>query len=112
RKLAHDVAVDLPLEGRGQVRQLRGVGPAPGVELSLVATARGDVDLRLLADKAHGEPLLPLPAVSALQGDAEQIRRQIVAEPVGRLREQLDACHPGLLLELAQRRRALALAGC
>ena len=51
--------------------------------------------------EAHREPFLLLAAVPALQCDAEQLVRQVVAEPAGRLRQNLHGANGGLLLQLA-----------
>src|SRR3546814_18363066 len=75
--------------------------PAPGVELRV----RGrDVDVAVLAQEAQREPALLLATVAALPDLADARRRQVVAQPVAALGENLRLVGPDLLVQLAQRR--------
>ena len=81
------VAVELLLERHDQGRHVVGIDPAPRAELGL---GGGDVHVAVLAGEAEQEPALPLPAPLALPDLVDQLGRQIVGEPVGRFRDQLD----------------------
>src|SRR3546814_4126504 len=82
--------------------------PAPGVELRV----RGrDVDVAVLAQEAQREPALLLATVAALPDLADERRRQVVAQPVAALGENLRLVGPDLLVQLAQRRFLGGLAG-
>src|SRR5690606_6780977 len=86
-----DVLVDAALERHDQIGQRLHPLPAPGVELGLVAAGRRvDGDLALVALEAEGEPFLRLAAIPALERDADQMRRQVVVDPVRRFGQQRD----------------------
>jgi hypothetical protein len=63
--------------------------------------ARAEYRSRVVAGEAHREPLLPLAAISPLQGDAEQFVRQVIGEPTGRFSQRLHRADGGLFLEFA-----------
>src|SRR5262249_40557717 len=69
-----------------------------------------DVDLVLIAGEAQREPFLCLPAVLALPGLADDVARDVVAQPILDLAELLDRADIGLLAQLAPRRRPWVLA--
>src|SRR5882672_1470085 len=99
--------IDRPLERHDQTRQLSHLDPAPVVELAVMAV---EPDVAILAQEAHGEPLLALAAIAAAPGPSHDVRRQLVAEPVGMLGQDLRLGGADLLLELAERRLARPLA--
>src|SRR5664279_3167146 len=63
-----------------------------------------DIDLGLLALEAECEPLLLLAPVAPAPRLANQVGRQIVGEPAGRLPEQAHVTDRGLLVKFTQRR--------
>src|SRR5258705_1117235 len=70
-----------------------------------------DVDLALVAGETQREPLLRLPAIAALPCLADDVARNVVAQPVLDLAELLDRADVGFLVKLAQCRRPRVLAG-
>ena len=57
--------------------------PPPGVEFRLLSGASGvQIDLGIVAEKAHGEPTLPLAAKDGELMRRSLIRREVVGEPV------------------------------
>src|SRR5262249_19579451 len=63
-----------------------------------------EVDVAVPAGEAGGEPFLLLSAILAVPGDADQMGRQVIAQPVGLMQPLSPVC-ADLFLELAQRRR-------
>src|SRR5215211_4137172 len=106
-----DALVDRPLEGDDEVGQAIHALPAPGVEFGLAPGRVADVDLLVLSGEAEREPLLALPPEAASPGAPGDDGRKVVAVPFRRLGEELGRAHAGLLVELAERRLAGALAG-
>src|SRR5665811_1605251 len=106
-----DGGVDLALEGHHQVRQGPDRHPPPSVELRLMAGMRPEIDLVFKPLEARGEPFLFLPAIAPFPGDADEVPRQVIEEPVRGLREEARAANTGLLPELPLGRvlRRLAL---
>ena len=88
----------LPDERRQAVQRL----PSPGDEFRLVASAAraDDVDLAVIAGEAQRVPFLRLSAVAAAPGLADDVRRNVVGQPVGDLAEALDRTDVRLLVEL------------
>src|SRR5262249_59415804 len=97
------IPVDGALEGHDDAFELVHSGPPPILEFGLVARRRGDVDLLVLALEARSIPLLPLPAPPSAPGDADEVRREIIAVPPPRLRNQPPRPDRGLLQELPAR---------
>src|SRR6185312_8429335 len=64
-----------------------------------------DVDLALRAGEADGEPFLRLAAIAAVPGLADQVARNVVAEPFGNFAETFDRADICFFVQLAQRRR-------
>src|SRR5689334_1060187 len=88
----NDLLVDLALERHDEVRQLLHRPPRPLIEFGRVTAGRRvDLDLALVALEAVGEPFLRLTAIAALEGDADQMRRQVIVDPVRRLGEKRHA---------------------
>src|SRR5262245_47776693 len=76
-----------------------------------MATGRmRDIDLAVVARKAHREPFLFLFAIPALSSLNHDLAGDVVAEPVRAFGELLDRADIGLLVELAQRSRPRVLA--
>ena len=71
---------------------------------------RVDVDLALVAGEAQRVPLLRLPAILAAPGLADDLARDVVAQPLLDLAELLDRADVGLLVQFAQRRQPRVLA--
>src|SRR5690606_5332027 len=78
--------------------------PAPGIELgAMLATSRGmDVDLAFLAGKGEGKPALALPAIFALEGDAQGFVGQVVIDPLAGLGEEAHRGDIGFFVQFAQ----------
>src|SRR5579875_3028149 len=91
-ELSDHPLVSRSLERHDELGQLVYVGPAPGHEFLRVASAgrMHDVDLAVSTGEPQREPLLLLPAVSAAPGTADQVRRDVVGQPVRDLAEFLD----------------------
>ena len=66
---------------------------------------RGRAGCPILAREAEREPALLLAAIAAAKGDAEQVRRQVVGEPLRMLADDLGPGGADLLLQLAKQRR-------
>src|SRR6185369_10040077 len=94
-----DRLVARPLERHDQLRRLVEPAPAPGVELRLAVG--GQVELRLLAVEAEGEPRLFLAAPVASGFRALQAGREVVGDPAVGAAEQADAAGAGLFGEFA-----------
>src|SRR5690242_9808542 len=90
--------VERALERHDEVGHLLQRGPAPGRELRVAA---GDVDIAVLAGEAEGEPSLALAAEAAAPETGDQLVRQVVAEPVAALGQELGRGRADLLLQLA-----------
>src|SRR5260370_27847253 len=71
---------------------------------------RGEVDVAILAGEAHGEPFLHLPAIAPVPDTAGDALRHVIAQPLRAFPQELGLVGADLLLELAQRRGARALA--
>ena len=131
REFLHHPLVDLPLERHDQVGKLLHRLPAPFDEFRLVAAGRmRDVDLAVVAGEAQRVPFLRLAAIFALPGLADDLARNVVAEPVRRSRRasrpsgcwsprraraappargpRPDRCRPAASARHASRRRARA----
>src|SRR5215475_7628077 len=103
RELLHHPLIDLALERDDQRGQLFQTLPTPRGEFRLVTRRVIDVDLAVIAREAHREPLLCLSTIFALPGLADDLARDIVAEPVRDLGKLLDRANIGLFVEFAQR---------
>ena len=80
-QLGDHLLVDGPLEMDDQAKQVINRDPAPLVEFGGVAGWR-EIDLAVVALKAHREPQLPLATITSAPGFSEQVRRQVVGVPV------------------------------
>src|SRR4029079_16894821 len=94
--------VHLALEGHDEVGDLGKRHPLPLSELGLVAGCRINVDLALLAEEADREPLLILSDVAPAPGLADEVRRQVVAQPTACLTEDFYRAYAALLDQLAK----------
>ena len=84
-----DLFIDLALERHDEVGQFGHRLPRPSVELGVMAARRRvDGDLALFTLEAEAEPFLRLATILALEGEADEMRRQVVGEPARRLGQQ------------------------
>src|SRR5690606_32551843 len=80
--------IDGPLEGHDDVGKLLGIDPLPLAQLGRVVGI--EVDVSVGAGETHEEPGLALPFVAAAPELPVQLRREIVAELVGQLADDLQ----------------------
>ena len=107
-KLGEQIAVKLPLERYDQLGQAPGLHPFPGVKLGML---RRGIDIGIAAGEAHQKPLLALAAPAPAPHARDNVHGQIVMQPAFRLGEDIGLVGADLLLELAERGLARALAG-
>src|SRR5271170_7155504 len=106
REFADHALVDRALERHDKARNVLHRLPAPGGKFRLLgAGGVGEVDLALVAGKAHREPFLGLAAVFALPRLADDLARDVVLQPVGDFAEALYGTDIGFLVQLPQRGR-------
>src|SRR5262245_22371456 len=99
RKLLHHPLVDRTLERHHEAGEVAHRLPAPFDEFRLVAAGRmSHVDLGLVAGEAQREPLLLLPAVASLPRLADDLARDVVAQPLVDGGEALDRADIGFLV--------------
>jgi hypothetical protein len=72
---------------------------------------RLEIDLALRAPEAQRKPFLLLAAVAALQGEADEVRRQVIGQPFGMLAQHFCIARADFLFELAQGGGARVFAG-
>src|SRR5262245_24410276 len=83
RELLHHPLIGLALERHNQVGKVFHRLPAPFDEFRIVAAARMcHVDLAVVAGEAQREPFLLLATVLAIPGLANDLARNVVAQPL------------------------------
>src|SRR5687767_9418215 len=98
-----------PLERHDQRRNFIHPGPAPAVEFLRMA-GRFEIDLALIAGKAHSELLLRLATILAFPGLADEMLGEVVIIPARRFRDHMGGGDGGFLREFPQYGFARALA--
>src|SRR5579862_7237587 len=101
REFAYHAFINRAFERHDKVRDILQRLPAPGGKFRLLrAGGMSEVDLALVAGKAHREPFLSLAAVFALPSLADDLARDVVLQPVGDFAQPLDGTDIGFLVQL------------
>jgi len=100
RKSLNHRLVGALFEWHPETRHVLRLHPPPIIELGFGPALRPNVDLLVISIKAHREPANPLPAVLALERNADEIKRERKAQPARNLVEQGDAIDSGFLGKL------------
>ena len=100
----NEIGVELLLERHNQARELLKSDPFPSSELGMF---RRDIDIAIVALKAHHKPFLSLPTKMPSPGPLRaDIRGQFVAQPLPAFSNDPGLPRSDLLLQLAKGRRA------
>src|SRR5690606_8601668 len=90
-----DLFIGGALEGHDEGRSAAELFPAPGIEFRLESPPAGAIDIELAVGtgKAEGKPALALAAIFATPGPAQDVIRQVIVNPFGRLGEEAHGSH-------------------
>ena len=111
-EFAHDPLVNGALERYDEVRDVLHRLPAPRRELLFLrAIGMLDIDFAFGAGEAHRKPFLRLTAVFAFPGLADDLARNVVAEPIRDLGNAFHRADVGFFAQLAQSGRPWLFAG-